>query len=276
MYCSPPGSSVHGDSPGKNPGVGCHFLLQGIFPTQGSKLGVPHCRQTLYPLSHQGSPYTANCSWKRWFLRNGHRRPSYGCPIFYLISFGLFSVYCSQFVTAGVYTGVATFVCNLDFFRTISRSGIAGSKGGNTFKTLDTCCLVIFQNGFAISCQRCMRQPNGGSVGPAVLLRCLCLGEHQFLVPDHLSLASGTEGRDLWWTANWCSLMAISEMSSGPLMFTGGVLIHQREVFKALGIFPFKSLILTLESSKPDRYFFGETHSMIQLLEDSRFILFYR
>ena len=35
---SPPGSSVHGDSPGKNVGVGCHTLLQGIFPTQGSNL----------------------------------------------------------------------------------------------------------------------------------------------------------------------------------------------------------------------------------------------
>ena len=35
MDCSPPGSSVHGDSPGKNAGVGCHSLLQGIFPTQG-------------------------------------------------------------------------------------------------------------------------------------------------------------------------------------------------------------------------------------------------
>ena len=35
MDCSLPGSSVHGDSPGKNTGVGCHFLLQAIFPTQG-------------------------------------------------------------------------------------------------------------------------------------------------------------------------------------------------------------------------------------------------
>ena len=33
--CSPPGSSVHGDSPGKNTGVGCYALPQGIFPTQG-------------------------------------------------------------------------------------------------------------------------------------------------------------------------------------------------------------------------------------------------
>ena len=46
--CSLPGSSVHGDSPGKNPGVGCYALLQGIFPTQGSKPGLPHCRKILY------------------------------------------------------------------------------------------------------------------------------------------------------------------------------------------------------------------------------------
>ena len=36
IECSPPGSSVHGDSLGKNTGVGCHALLQGIFLTQGS------------------------------------------------------------------------------------------------------------------------------------------------------------------------------------------------------------------------------------------------
>ena len=41
---------------GKNTGVGCHFLLQEIFPTQGSNPGLPHCRQILYCVSHQGSP----------------------------------------------------------------------------------------------------------------------------------------------------------------------------------------------------------------------------
>ena len=56
MDCSPPGSSVHGDSPGKNTGMGCHALLQGIFPTQGSNPGLPHCRWIPYHLSHQGSP----------------------------------------------------------------------------------------------------------------------------------------------------------------------------------------------------------------------------
>ena len=52
------------DFPGKNTGVGCHFLLQGIFPTQGSNKGLPHCRQTLYyPLSHQGVVKSLNRVW---------------------------------------------------------------------------------------------------------------------------------------------------------------------------------------------------------------------
>ena len=42
MDCDPLGSSVHGDFPGKNTGVGCHALLQGIFLTQGS---TPHLLQ---------------------------------------------------------------------------------------------------------------------------------------------------------------------------------------------------------------------------------------
>ena len=54
--CSPPGSSIHGDTLGKNPGVGSHFLFQGIFLTQGWNPGLPHCRQILYHLSYQGRP----------------------------------------------------------------------------------------------------------------------------------------------------------------------------------------------------------------------------
>ena len=42
------------DSPSKNTGVGCHSLLQGIFPTLGLNLSLPYCRQILYHLSHQG------------------------------------------------------------------------------------------------------------------------------------------------------------------------------------------------------------------------------
>ena len=56
MDCSQPGSSAHGDSPGRNTEVGFHSFLQGIFPTQGSNPGLPHCRQILYQLSHKESP----------------------------------------------------------------------------------------------------------------------------------------------------------------------------------------------------------------------------
>ena len=89
MDCSPPDSSVHGDSPGKNTGVGFHVLLQGIFPTQGSNPGLPHCRRILYCLSHQGSPrilewaaypFFRETSWPRnqtrvscWATREAHK-----------------------------------------------------------------------------------------------------------------------------------------------------------------------------------------------------------
>ena len=43
------------DSPGKNTGVGCHFLLQRIFLTQESNPGLLHCRQLIYQLSYKGS-----------------------------------------------------------------------------------------------------------------------------------------------------------------------------------------------------------------------------
>ena len=49
MDCSPPGSSVHEDSPGRNTGVDCHALLQGISPTQRLKPGLPCCEQILFP-----------------------------------------------------------------------------------------------------------------------------------------------------------------------------------------------------------------------------------
>ena len=51
-----PGSSVHGDSPAKNTGVGCRAFLQGNFLTQGLNPHLLNCRWILVPLSHQGSP----------------------------------------------------------------------------------------------------------------------------------------------------------------------------------------------------------------------------
>ena len=56
MDSSPPGSSVHGDSPGKNTRVDCHALLQGIFLMQGWNPDLPHCRRILYHLIYQRSP----------------------------------------------------------------------------------------------------------------------------------------------------------------------------------------------------------------------------
>ena len=58
-YSSPPGSPVHGIFPGKNTRVVCHFILQGIFLTQGSNLhllGLLHWQASSSPLSHLGSP----------------------------------------------------------------------------------------------------------------------------------------------------------------------------------------------------------------------------
>ena len=62
------------DSPGKNTGVGCQFLLPGIFLTQGSnlhRLWLLHCRQFLHHLSHQGSPVVVFIAGE-----SGEERPS--------------------------------------------------------------------------------------------------------------------------------------------------------------------------------------------------------
>ena len=55
MDCSPPRSSVHGDSPSKNTGVGCHFLIQGIFRTQELNPCLLHWQVDFLLLSHVGS-----------------------------------------------------------------------------------------------------------------------------------------------------------------------------------------------------------------------------
>ena len=66
------------NSPGQNTEVGSLFLLQGIFPTQRSNPGLPHCRQILYQLSHQGSPrilkwvacaFSSRSSWPKNWIR---------------------------------------------------------------------------------------------------------------------------------------------------------------------------------------------------------------
>ena len=71
--CCRLGSSVRGDSAGKNTGVGGHALLQGIFPTQGSNPGLPHCGQILYQLSHKGGPWILE--WVAYSFSRGSSRP---------------------------------------------------------------------------------------------------------------------------------------------------------------------------------------------------------
>ena len=73
MDWSPPGSSVHEDSPGKNTGVSCHALLQGIFPTQGWNPGIPHCRRILYQLRYQGNPRILD--WVAYPVSRGSSQP---------------------------------------------------------------------------------------------------------------------------------------------------------------------------------------------------------
>ena len=73
LDCNPPGSSVHGDSPGKNTGMGCHALFQGIFPIQGSNPGLLHCRWILYHLSHHGSPWILE--WAAYLFFRGSSWP---------------------------------------------------------------------------------------------------------------------------------------------------------------------------------------------------------
>ena len=68
MDCSPPGSSVYGISQGKNTGVSCHCLLQGIFPTQRSNPDLPYWQAGSLPLSHQG--------WYQHILQGSSIQPS--------------------------------------------------------------------------------------------------------------------------------------------------------------------------------------------------------
>ena len=77
MDCSPPGSCVHEDSPGKNTGVGCHTLLQGILLTQGSNPGLLHCRQILCYLSYREVPSCMFCTLHCYFRTTIHSLTSH-------------------------------------------------------------------------------------------------------------------------------------------------------------------------------------------------------
>ena len=67
------------NSPGQNTVVGSLSLLQGIFPTQGSNPGLPHCRRVLYQLSHKGSPWILE--WVAYPFSSRSSRPRNGTEV---------------------------------------------------------------------------------------------------------------------------------------------------------------------------------------------------
>ena len=80
------------NSPGQNTGVGRLALLQGIFPTQGSNPGLPHCRQILLPAESQGKPKNTRVGTlsllQRIFLTQGSNQGLLHCRrIFYQLSY---------------------------------------------------------------------------------------------------------------------------------------------------------------------------------------------
>ena len=79
MDCSPPGSSAHGGSPGQNTGVGCHALLQGIFPTQGSNPGLLrllHWQPGSLPLAPPGKSSSHRDAMKTFFGASAPSAPN--------------------------------------------------------------------------------------------------------------------------------------------------------------------------------------------------------
>ena len=87
MDCSPPGSPVHGMLQARIRERVASFLLQGIFLTQGSNPSLSHCRQILYRLSHQGTPYYLSLSIKATHIvLLSSKPPSLEGLSFYIVS----------------------------------------------------------------------------------------------------------------------------------------------------------------------------------------------
>ena len=100
------------DFPGKNTRVGSHSLLQGFFSTQGSNLGLLHCRQIFYCLSHQGSPTLLSVVfvfcffWPHWIFLALYRLSliavSRGHSLVALCRLLILSITSSRYVGSGV------------------------------------------------------------------------------------------------------------------------------------------------------------------------------
>ena len=124
MNCSPLGSSVHGDSPGKNTGVGCHALLQGIFPTQGSNPGLSHCRWIFHHLSRKGSPRILE--WVAYPFSRGSSQPRNGTRVSYITGEFFTSWATREALTSHRYTHIFVYLevmKDLNFSRCQKQSG---------------------------------------------------------------------------------------------------------------------------------------------------------
>ena len=77
ILCNPIDLHSPWNTPGQDTGIGSRSFLQRFFSTQGLKPGLPHCRQILYPLSHQGSPI--NYVEKRKSLTQIFKKPPEVC-----------------------------------------------------------------------------------------------------------------------------------------------------------------------------------------------------
>ena len=113
-----------GGAGGKNTGVGCHSLLQEIFLTQGLNPGLPHCRQTLYRLSHQGS---LECAIAEHNMATSVQLPGdFTCSIQQIV---LLQCSCSK-----------RSHCNLILFSIIENQFCGGFTGADaTAKSLQSC-----------------------------------------------------------------------------------------------------------------------------------------
>ena len=122
------------NSPGQNPGVGSLSLLQGIFPTQGLNLGLPHCRRILYQVSQKGSPNRSSQitghmvkAPKGLYLLPSSRVTCHGPTR--LLTVLTFSVWCSTNMTL-CYTPLSKYHRQITFSRNISFSPYAEGVNG--------------------------------------------------------------------------------------------------------------------------------------------------
>ena len=107
----PQGLNSPWNSPGQNTGVGNLSLLQGIFPTQGSKPGLPHCRRILHHLSHKGSPRML--AWVACPLSGGSFWPRNRIRVS-CIAAGFFTIWATR-EASGI--SLSDFFKNLEFYK---------------------------------------------------------------------------------------------------------------------------------------------------------------